>query len=276
MFSPYNYIKSFHVRTLSFGVFLALAFYYAVVAFHWQYLATWVRLTGPVVGYTVLIAFTGIVKGVMAIRIYSLQRSGVKALNAVILVSFYLAAALGVLGLALWLAHWLQSLFSTTYWAKAHWFWVSSLLLIAFVLLGYVIHRKKLVSWSMLQDLKAVPIVSPVFCFGAPVVWSNNLAYASLPKETLATYSSLSIVSGVIFLLYWIAYAIGNQKFGEIHSKGELSPAVELLSAKGTPLPARTRPSPEVATWVCLGIFTVALWLFSVVLVDIVLRIGFS
>ena len=59
MNAAYDYIKAFHVRTLSFAVFLTMAFYYAAVAFHWPYLTGWLsRLSVPVLGYALLLSFT--------------------------------------------------------------------------------------------------------------------------------------------------------------------------------------------------------------------------
>ena len=271
MRSVYGYIKAFHVRTLSFAVFLAMAFYYAAIAFHWTYIARWLAgLSVPVLGYALLTSFTIAIKGGMFIRIYSRQDRGTKARNAVILVSFYLAIALTTVGAAVWASEWLRDFFSTAYWQSSRWFWISSVLLLIFAILGYVLQTKRLISWNMLQDLKAIPIVSPIFCFGAPVVWANNLAYASLPKEILSIYNTLSISSGALFLAYWVAYAACNHRFGE--SKGK-STSQGLLRSDGEPLAAPS-PTAEVPTWVCLSIFAAALYLFALLLVDVLIRLG--
>jgi hypothetical protein len=269
--AAYDYTKAFHVRTISFAVFLAMAFYYAAIAFHWPYITAWLSsLSIPILGYALLLSFTVAMKGGMFLRIYSRQDRGTKARNAVLLVSFYLAVALTTVAAAVWVSQWLRTFLSTPYWQSARWFWTSSVLLVAFAILGYVLHSKKLISWNMLQDFKAIPIVSPVFCFGAPVVWANNLAYASLPKETLSIYSTLSISSGSLFLAYWVAYAVCNHRLAETKDKN--SP-VGLLGTDGKPLPAAAAPT-EVPTWICLSIFATALYLFALLLVDVLIRLA--
>src|SRR5262245_25847736 len=114
MRSAYGYIKAFHVRTLSFVVFLAMAFYYAAIAFHCAYIARWLAgLSVPVLGYALLISFTVAMKGGMFIRIYSRQDRGTKARNAVILVSFYLAIAVTTVAAVVWASQWLRGFFSS-------------------------------------------------------------------------------------------------------------------------------------------------------------------
>jgi hypothetical protein len=271
MNAAYDYIKAFHVRTLSFAVFLTMAFYYAAVAFHWPYLTGWLsRLSVPVLGYALLLSFTVAVKGGMFIRIYSRQDSGTKARNAVLLVSFYLAVAVTAVAAVVWVSQWLKGLFSTAYWQSSRWFWLSAILMLAFSILGYLLRAKKLISWNMLQDLKAIPIVSPAFCFGAPVVWANNLAYAALPKETLAIYNTLSISSGALFLVYWVAYATCNHRFAETAGKPT---SVGLVGSDGKPLVAAPHTS-QVPTWICLSIFAAALYLFALLLVDVLIRLA--
>ncbi len=143
------------------------------------------------------------------------------------------------------------------------------MLFIVFAIIGYVLQSKRLVSWNMLQDLKTIPIVSPVFCFGAPVIWANNLAYASLPKETLSIYNTLSISSGTLFLAYWVAYATFNHRFDESKDK---STALGLLRSDGQPLTAAAS-NAELPTWICLSVFAAALYLFALLLVDVLMHL---
>lgn len=270
MRSYYGYIKAFHVRTLSFAVFLTISFYYAVIAFHWAYITRWLAgLSIPVLGYALLISFTIAMKGGMFIRIYSRQDRGTKARNAVLLVSFYLAIAVTTVSGAVWASQSLRGFFSSGYWQSARWFWTSSVLFIVFAIIGYVLQSKRLVSWNMLQDLKTIPIVSPVFCFGAPVIWANNLAYAKLPKETLSIYNTLSISSGTLFLAYWVAYATFNHRFDKSKDK---STALGLLRSDGQPLTAAA-PNAELPTWICLSVFAAALYLFALLLVDVLMHL---
>lgn len=213
MQSPYGYVQKFHVRSWTLAVFLALLFYYLVVAFHWEIVLASMESLGFTAASGILMLFTFTLKGGMFLsQINARDGSARKAANAVILISLYLVFALSSIGAAVWVASAMRRLIGTTYWTEAHWFWIASVLGVVFIFTGARIHRAELVSWRMLEDLKAIPIVSPIVCFSAPTVWSTNLAFATLPKSQIAVYSSLSIFAGVLFLIYWLAYAILNPK----------------------------------------------------------------
>lgn len=269
MISPYGYAKSFHVRSFSLAVFLGLAFYYTAIVFHWQYFAFtdipyWIT-------FPMIVCIPLVSKGGMWVRVKSHQKSSVKAWKAVGLVTYYLMMTIATISFALFIIYWFRNLVSTVYWAKMHWFWESAFLLLLFIFPAYAFHRRALLTWPVLQDLKAIPIVSPAFCFGAPIMWSNNLAYATLPKETLSAYGSLSIAAGIIFLLYWVAYAIGNQF--SINPEATVN-SMSILGADGNSMRPANQHKEQI-TWICFGIFYLALYLFSLVLFDAMLRLAF-
>jgi hypothetical protein len=128
-----------------------------------------------------------------------------------------------------------------------------------------------LIRWKLLTDLKAIPIVSPVFCFGGPALWPKNLGYASLDPKSLFIYSTLTIISGTIFLCYLLVFAALNQRFSE---KVELQTAHSLLyNAKGQK--KDTQGISELnATKFCLLILGAGLFSFLLVIFEIILALA--
>lgn len=173
-------------------------------------------------------------------------------------------------------------------WLAYHWMIISCTVLMLLFLTGLMIWHLNLISWNILSDLKAIPIGSPVFCFGAPVFWSKNLAYASLGPKLLATYSSLSITAGIVFLFYLILYGLLNHKFKE---KSDSPPSatenpVGIVDRDGKPIindqthtpsaEESKRRSEVKTTCICLGVFGLGLGVMLVVLLDVVCNILFS
>lgn len=270
--AQYGYKKSVHVQALSLGVFLSLFAYYAIVVFHWDFISKWISsLSFPVLGYVGLTIFAASLKGGMALRIYRIQDSKEKAKRIVILVSFYLAVCLFSIGLLVKISEWLSSLFSGHYWQESHWFWIGLVIFIMFSILGFIIWRMGLLNWKMLQDLKAIPIVSPVFCFGAPVLWSKNLAFANLDAKLISSYSSLSILAGVIFLIYLVAFGVLNHKFSS--TPQEMNSGI--IDATGNQISSNF-VDKNTGTIACLLLFGLGLFFFLLVLVDVLIQISIT
>ncbi len=208
-------------------------------------------------------------KGGMALKIYQDQDSIKKAFNAVVLVSTYLCVVFLVIGLSIKLLSWLSVFLNSEYWKRSHWFWESLVLLIIFSLSGIGLWKKNLISWEMLQDIKTIPIVSPVLCFGAPALWSKNIAYASLDSSLIETYSTLLILTGVIFLLYLVVFGLLNHKLSnQIQSNEPI-----ILDANGNLFPT-DKKNRTIATSVCFCLFCLGLYIFLVVLVDVLVQLS--
>lgn len=265
--------KSLHIQTLSFALFLGLLIYYGVIIFHWQFiLGIITRLSIPAVSLVALWLFPIALKfGVVEFQVHRNQSSRKKALNAIKLVSFYLFVFLSIVGIAVKSNIWLSHLFNSQYWQNSHWFWICTVVFLVFGIIWLFIWQNGLISWDMLQDLKGIPIVSPIFCFGAPSLWTNNLAYASLDRSLLVTYSTLSILAGVIFLFYLVVFGIMNHKL----SKKEETKNIAILGLDEKPL-SKTSNDMSTATIICLAIFGIGLYILSIVLVSVLVHIAIA
>src|SRR5258708_29544426 len=100
-------------------------------------------------------------KGALVFKIFRADRSFRKALKAAVLVTLYLlliASLIAVVGSA---SAWLATRSASTYLARSHWFWVVLFVTLLFFYSYFLLRRFRLIRWRLLQDLKAIPIVSP-------------------------------------------------------------------------------------------------------------------
>ena len=265
----YGNRESFHIKSLSIGVLLALVAYYAVIVFHWDEIIN--AVTHPHFAIISAAFLPSLIKGGLFFRLYRKQKSISKAIKSVAIITYYLVGIAASAAAIIYLAGLLSRLISSSYWERTHWFWISISL---FLILGYAYLLLKnfgLIRWKLLADLKAIPIVSPVFCFGGPVLWSKNLSYASLDPKLLSVYSTLTIISGAIFLCYLLVFAAFNQRFGE--KKAADTEHSLLYNAEGQ-IKVEQRISEPNATKFCLAILGAGLFSFLLVILDIVLALA--
>lgn len=63
---------------------------------------------------------------------------------------------------------------------------------------------------TFMESVKSLPIVSPVFCFGAPAFWTEKLKSLNLNISDIYFLSSVSFFCGVIFLISLLIYFVGK------------------------------------------------------------------
>ena len=210
----YRYRESSNLKSLSVGILLTLTAYYAVIVFHLNEILKIVAKSHYGI-FAVAFFMPGLIKGGLFLKVYRRQKSLSKALRSVTNITYCLIGIAGTIAAMIFVSGLLSKLLASAYWSRAHWFWISILL---FLLLGYsylLLNRFGLVCWKLIADLKAIPIVSPIFCFGGPFLWSKNLGYASLDPSLLSKYSTITIISGVVFLCYLLVFAVLNHRYSE-------------------------------------------------------------
>lgn len=206
----------FAVKSFSTGLLIILIGYYSIVLFH---------LPNPIEIVVRHGLFSRIFAHYLAIFfIFSLFAAGGKSgaivvggylsgkkpnlKQSFISISFFLVG-LGATVLSIMLIlRFIKKNITRDYWNNSHWFWAG---LFVFLFLSYVyiiIRKNGLFIKEALDNLKTIPIISPVFCFGGPVLFSKNLAFANLSQNGLLNvYSILSIIAGIIFLLFLVFYS---------------------------------------------------------------------
>lgn len=119
----------------------------------------------------------------------------------------------------------------------------------------------------MLSDLKAFPIVSPVFCFGGPIFWFKNLEHLSLNASQISIYNTLSIISGIIFLLYLLLFAIFNQRYSKDINRFQNKN--DIVDSKGNPISGTIEGKNSLIIYSIFGMFCFGFYLFSLTITDL-------
>lgn len=63
---------------------------------------------------------------------------------------------------------------------------------------------------DFLENIKALPIGSPVFCFGAPAFWKDSLKNMNLPELEISFLNGISFFAGILFLIGLLIYFVGK------------------------------------------------------------------
>lgn len=240
--------------------------YYTIILFHWHYLLSYLTqhsLFSSGIIYISLLLPMILMKG--GFIFYDRKKPKAESFKTVAAISFYILLTLSLGLFVVLAAKWLRQLLTTPYWHNAHLFWVAISL---FLVLGYgylLLYKFRLISWELLVDLKAVPIVSPIFCFGGPKLWADNLPFLAQNRELQSIYTVTSITAGVLFLIYLILFAIFNNRYTATKKKSE-----SLVDINQQALSIETKPSTP-PLYVCLSILGLAFFLFLLTVFDILL-----
>lgn len=210
--------KSFNVRAASYSLTFLLALYYAVVLFHLPY--PFMNLRSGSIEWGTALPFLYIwflfvlgglgMKGGYLLRASKRGTPLRQSLSVVGVTTFYLIGFQGLMLLALAAATYGPQLLGSAYFQRSHLFWMAVMLAVACYPIPKMLRRYQLIRWQTLSDLKALPFASPAFCFGLPVLLKSNISPLPIAANLLATYAILSFVSGTIFLIFLIYYALAS------------------------------------------------------------------
>lgn len=265
----YQYKKSFHLRTLSFALILGLIAYYFILIFHLHEIIRFIEESKISAFFIICLLTSPIIfmKGGLTVHVYRKQNSLKKGLRAMLLLSFYLMI-LTVISLGIiFSSKYISKLFSSEYWNKSHFFWISLVLFIVFAYFYFILNRFDLIEWKMLSDLKAFPIVSPIFCFGGPIFWFQNLEHLSLNASQISIYNTLSIISGIIFLLYLLLFAVFNQRYSKDINRFQNKD--DIVDSKGNPISGTIEGKKSLIIYSIFGLFCFGFYLFSLTITDL-------
>jgi len=63
---------------------------------------------------------------------------------------------------------------------------------------------------EFIDSIKALPIASPIFCFGAPAFWTKSLLQFHLKASDISMLSTLSFFTGVVFLIALLLFYVAK------------------------------------------------------------------
>lgn len=150
------------------------------------------------------------VKGGYMLRTTTRKTPVKAALNTVIAVSVYLAMFEGAMLIGTAAISFGPTRVGSAYFQRAHLFWIGMVLLVALYPIPALLKRFELVRWQALSHLKALPIASPAFCFGLPVLLKSNVSPIAINEKILVGYVILSSISGVLYLVFLVFFALAN------------------------------------------------------------------
>ena len=252
-------------RALSAAAIISVLAYYAVIMFHrLDLVGALVRSGIPLLVIYPLLALPAL-GAKMGVVLWGGSRALLKPRGFLLLSSGFAAVFVASILAVVWIVHRMPGLLSGRYWVVHHWVWTGVTLAALLAYVGVALYRYARIDWQLLDDLKAIPIVSPVFCFGAPSLWARTDSFGALTGLSPAivrTYSVLAYASGVVFLIYLVCYAILRPRPA---NESYASPI--LVDQTGEPV-RNTVSNTERQASVCLLIFAAALYLFLLAIVD--------
>lgn len=211
--------KAFNIRSASYSLTAILIIYYAIVLFHLPF--PFIEVGDGGVQWSTTLPFlygwfffaTGAVaaKGGYLLKQTRNGSAFSSALSTVLATSVYLVCFQGIMLLALIAVTYGPQFAASEYFQRSHLFWAAVALLIALYPIPKLLNRFDMVRWQTLTDLRALPFVSPAFCFGLPVLLSSNVSPLQLDTKTLGAYVLLSFTSGVLFIAFLIFFAVANR-----------------------------------------------------------------
>ena len=119
--------------------------------------------------------------------------------------------------------------------------------------------------WSALDELKSIPIVSPVFCFTGPFLLKKDVISDAISINQTRIYAFMFFVAGVLFVLFSVGFYAHKAKVDEYRKD---------VNAKKIP-DARLEKYLNRVTYSLFAIAAVGLALLSSAIIDMVLFVVF-
>lgn len=269
----YEVEKKYHLQSFSLATLVVMVAYYAIAIFHLPNPISLIRARGgsgeaPV--YLIAI-YSGVLllgmagKAGLLLSLGARRTGARRVIPAFVTVSYYLVL-IGSSALAIsLLSSRLSSMVSSAYWKSSHWFWVSLLLFLAYSFLALTFYKFGLFQWAVLSNLKVIPAASPVFCLGGPYFLSQNLASVT-NGAAIRLHGLLMLVSGALFLIYWLWFSFFDQRYKEVPEAEEAGKKTK----KKVKYRPRNAPLEERPVYIGFALFGVSLYLLSVALLDVV------
>src|SRR5262245_21556828 len=194
-----------HLQSFAVAVLLAMIAFYAIAVFHAQAALTWLRANAPSEGVVYYLAFiSAFFLIAMTGKFGALWLLGPRPTpwrllrKAFVAVSFYLVFIGSMASACVMLARRLGSFLGSHYWAEAQWFWIALLLFLVFGYVALVLKMYGLYSANVLREIRAIPVVSPLFCFAGPKFFLDNVQKFGVPAGNLRVHAILMVLAGVL------------------------------------------------------------------------------
>ncbi|MCZ6652652.1 MAG: hypothetical protein O7D91_06450 [Planctomycetota bacterium] len=101
------------------------------------------------------------------------------------------------------------AILESTYMNDYHGLWIGIIVGGFYLLLFRLVYNARKIG-SFLNDFKAFPIASPVFCFGAPAFWNTSLSSLGLSDAQVAIAGAISFACGIIFVVSLVLYFVSG------------------------------------------------------------------
>jgi acyl carrier protein len=263
IYSAFSRYRRKFVKISAFSLFTLLTIYYLIIFAHWEEIFRGLALNGSVIFFYafafLLLAMIPLYGKVTAIQ------TQVISLGAAIVFSLAVLAWMVVstfVGMSQFQREWLSFLRSG-YVSKYHVFWIGLGSGLFYALLFRRIRHSGQIS-QFIDSFKAFPVISPLFCFGAPVFWSESLAILGIASQTIRTLGIISFMSGIAFLLGLVTFYVYFQR-----EKGKESMPVDIA------VPDSSRSKKHAYTFMSAQVSLFLLFLGLGLLTYVVLEIAY-
>lgn len=161
--------------------------------------------TPLIVGYTLMLFLPlGIKTGILVFNKKS------KSLKWVAIFSFVIISIFSILLLSKSdLSQWGQKFISSGFLNEFHRTIIGVISTMTIYLFYFIVIQNVKLE-EFVENIKALPIVSPVFCFGAPAFWKDSLKGMNLPELEISFLSGISFFAGILFLIGLLIYFVGK------------------------------------------------------------------
>ena len=196
-----------------FSLVVVLGVYYLAIFAHWELFLNWLTSRGilvlpPLSLYVVVFGTSTLVPmglKVLWVKFRLVSWTSILVFSAIVILSFLVVGILGFSGLRqLWM-----SILHSSYLKQYHCFWLAVSCVLFYVLLFDLIRQSSRI-YRFLDEFKAFPLISPVFCFGAPVFWQKSLAALGLTPGAARSLGVVSFVSGIAFLIALVLFYVAK------------------------------------------------------------------
>lgn len=210
----------FALKSFSIGLLISMIGYYAIVLFHLPNPIKLIKSQGLMSKLTIhymaifflfLLLGAGTKFGALLVGGWITKTRPNKAAIFMSISIFLVGIGMTLLSVLI-LSEFLSTRVSNSYWKNSHLFWVALLLFLLFSYFSLLLKRYELFTKEALTNLSAIPIISPVFCFGGPYFFGQNLAFKNLPQTLLNIYYTISFSSGIFFVAFLILNAFLRAK----------------------------------------------------------------
>jgi hypothetical protein len=229
-----GYNEDINLRCVASSVVITLVAYYTILFFHWSHLQQALRKPGSQIFAMVAIGILpSLLKGGLALRFYRKMNRTVFAIKAIAMATYYIVFLLGCILGAVWATRAFRHVRALgDYWQRYHLLWTLVLIALLFGYVGIVLARFQLLRWRFYKDLQAIPLFSPVLCFGGPFFGIDKFNDLGMSSTQTRIYAAVLIAAGIVFLVSLIWYALWNAHFSRVSD----SPIKDRKTQKRSPI----------------------------------------